>query len=328
METSMRKVNISDSDLQQFLDVFLKAPMHIMFNTTYYCENMCPHCHYSCSPQHDLKKFMPEQDVYKILQLLSDASFKVASVSFSGGEITAVESVNPGYMKRIASKSIEHGFFTKIMTNGSFINKPYADSVLNDIADLYTGTWDSFSIQMSFDRYHKDCITDAHKFIDALDIKLGKPNRFVQSWQHVSYPFTLFGFFHDPDFRDNLNVHPRNLDVYNELNWDLNPVGRAKENNLPNCRDTKSEFEKLCGGNKLEKLIFTPLFPSKNGGEWKILITFDCNGFAHLADAHNQDNLWKFVTKYKKTNGEYKTMPEIHAELGSQLIEHVYGKSK
>jgi hypothetical protein len=271
---------------------------------------------------------MSEKDVYKILQLLSDVSFKVDGVNFSGGEITAIESVNPGYMKRIASKSIEYGFRTKIMTNGSFINKPYADVVLNDIADLYTGTWDSFGVQMSFDRYHKDCITDAHKFIDALDIKLDKPNPFVPRWQHISYPFALFGFFHDPDFRNNLNVHPRNLDVYNELNWDLNPVGRAKENNLPNCRDTKSEFEELCGGDKLKQLIFTPLYPSENGRVWKILITFDCNGNVHLADAHNPDNFFKFVTKYKKQNGEYKTMPEIHAELGTKLIEYVYGKAK
>ncbi len=323
----MRKTNISDSDLQQFLGVFLKAPMHVMFNTTYYCDNMCPHCHYSCSPQHDLKKFMPEQDIFAILARLADVKFKVAGVNFSGGEVTAVESINPGYIKRIAGTSIGYGFSTKIMTNGSFINKPYADRVLNDIADLYTGTWDSFSVQMSFDRYHKDCITNAHKFIDALDIKLNRPNIWAGG-QHVSYPFTLFGFFHDPDFRDNLNVHPRNIDVYNELNWDLNPVGRAKENNLPNCRDTKTEFEKLCGDNKLEKLIFTPLFPSENGIVWKILITFDCNGIVHLADAHNPDNLFKFVTKYKKPNGEYKTMPEIQAELGTKLIEHVYGKSK
>lgn len=324
----MAAVGINDADLHEFAQIFNSVPINIMFNTTYYCDNMCPHCHYSCSPQNDLKKFMPEQDIYAILQRLAECEFKIAGVNFSGGEITAVEAINPGYMKRIVSKSIEHGFFTKIMTNGSFINKPYADRILNDIADLYTGTWDTFGVQMSFDRYHKNCITDAHKFIDALDVKLNRPNPFVSRDQHVSYPFTLFGFFHDPDFRNNLNVHPYNISVYNELNWDLNLVGRAKENNLPNCRDSKTEFEELCGGDKLKELIFTPLYPSENSKVWKIFITFDCNGFAHLADAHNQDNWWGFVTKYKNPNGEYRTMSDIHAELGSQLIEHVYGKSK
>ena len=219
----MEKVGISDTDLQRFANVFNSVPMNIMFNTTYYCDNMCPYCHYSCSPKHDLKKFMPEEDIYAILARLAESKFKIAGVNFSGGEITAVESVNPGYIKRIATKSIEYGFTTKLMTNGSFINKPYADRLLNDIADLYTGTWNSFGVQMSFDMYHKDCITDAHKFIDALDVKLDRPNIFAGAGQHVSYPFLLFGFFHDPDFRNNLNVHPRNIDVCNELNWDLNP---------------------------------------------------------------------------------------------------------
>ena len=298
----MAEMNIPESDLQKFLTVFRSAPINILFNTTYYCDSMCPHCHFSCSPQHNLNKFMPEQDIYAILQLLAENKFKIAGVNFSGGEITAVESINPGYIKRIALKSIEYGFFTKILTNGSFINKPYADRVLNDIADLYTGTWNLFNVQMSFDMYHKNCITNAHKFIDALDVKLSRPNPFVYGLAHVSYPFNLFGFYHDPDFRNNLNIHPRNIDICNELNWDLNPVGRAKENNLPNCRDTKTEFLEFCGGDKLKELIFTPLYPSEDG--YKIIISFDCNGNAHLQDAHNQDNWDGFVTKYKKTNGE------------------------
>ena len=97
---------------------------------------------------------------------------------------------------------------------------------------------------------------------------------------------------------------------------------------MPNCRDTKTEFEEACGGDKLKKLIFTPLYPSENGNVWKILMSFDCNGNVHLPDAHNQDNWWGFVTKYKNENGECRTISDIHAEFGVQLIDYVYGKTK
>lgn len=315
-------VNINEDDIKQFSKVYLSRPMRIMINTMYYCDNMCPHCHYSCSPKYSLRNYMSESEVFAILDLLNEANFKILGVNFSGGEITTVESVNPGYIKRIIDKSVhQYGFGSKLMTNGSFINKPYADRLLNDIRDMYMGTWNKFAVQMSFDEYHKNCITDAHKIINALDVKLGDN-------YGIKYPFSLTGFYHNPDFMNNLNVNPRNLGVDNHLAWDLNPVGRAKENNLPHARDTKTEFEKLCGDNKLEKLIWTPLYPYDGGKDFALMYVFDCNGGVHMCDAHNQDNFPGFWTKYKKKNGKYKSMQEIQAELGAQLIESVYGKAK
>lgn len=321
----LNMINISDSDLDAFQNLFFGlADIHIMFNTTYYCENMCPHCHYSCSPEHGLNNFMPEQDIYAVLQTLHDFRFKVRDVCFSGGELTSVESVNPGYVKRIVKKSLDYGFGTEIMTNGMFVNKSYANNVLSDMADLYKTYYqpdnELFNIRMSFDQYHKDCVPNAHKLVSELDARLDNPT-------NIKYPFWLAGFNHDPNFRDNFNMNPKNVLVENKLLWDLDEIGRAKENKLPNCRDTKAEFEKGCGGDKLKELLFTPLVFGADQ-QPTIIMIFDCYGNAELADVHNPDNFHRFTTKYKKQNGEYKILPEIHSELGAKLVNHIYGNEK
>lgn len=289
-----------------------------MFDTTYYCDSQCPHCHYSCGTKS--KNFMPEEDVYTILTDLEKYNSLIQSVNFSGGEATALETKQPGYIKRVLSKSLQHNFYTILMTNGSFVQKPYAGRLLNDLGRIYLSANNGFAIQMSFDQYHKNCIPNAHELINRLDKKL-------ENQQGTKYDLYLMGFKHDPNFKDNFKATPKNITVHNNLAWDLNPLGRAKENKLPNCRDTGREFQEWCNGDKLKQLVFTPLYPISDQEFCRMLI-FDCNGYVRLSDAHNPENYNKFKTSYKKPDGTIKTLPEIDSELTDKLIAHFYGTER
>ena len=319
-------LNIQKSDFEQFAGIFMALPLHVMFNTTYWCDSECPHCHYNCSKSNDLHKILPEQDIEHFLSEFKNTKVNIDSIAFSGGEITAIEDFQPEYIARNSYRSLLCGFWTTVMTNGSWINKPNAEHILNMFSKIYEVSGYNFEIQMSFDSYHKNCVQNANKIIPALDSLITK--RPVSEYK---YPFSLTGFKHEPDFKNKLQVHNcKNLDVYCTSNYDLNPVGRAKTNNLPNCRDTKKEFEKFCGEDKLKKLIYTPIIPAKtqNGFKSIMILTIDCLGNAELADAHNPENYNRFKTPYKKQNGEYKPFQQIKAELAMQLVDYVYGQEK
>lgn len=314
--------NIGDKDLDVFLRSFFSAGICVMFDTTYYCDMMCPHCHYACDTKS--RKFMPELEIYGLLDKLNEFNYKIPTVHFSGGEITTMEEINPGYVRRVLSKSLDYNFYTTLLTNGSFVEKGYSDIIIKDLCDMYVYSNGRFSVQMSFDRYHKNCINNAHKLIDALDKQL-------QNDAGKKYSLSLTGFKHDPDFRNNLKATPKHVVVQNSLTWDLNPLGRAKTNNLPNCRDTKTEFAEFCGGDKLKQLIFTPLYPETDGKNFygfHIMLVFNCHGDAVLSDAHNPENECKFKTKYKNKDGTIRSLPEITTDLAMQLIKRFYGKAK
>ena len=220
-------------------------------------------------------------------------------------------------------RSLLRGFFTTVMTNGSFINKNNSEHILNMFRDIYEVSGYNFEIQMSFDSYHKNCVQNANKIIPALDNIITK-----RPIPEYKYPFLLTGFKHEPEFKNNLAIHNcKNLEVYCVSNYDLNNIGRAKTNNLPNCRDTMTEFEEFCGNDKLKKLIFTPIIPVQTGAGLKsiMLITIDCLGNAELADVHNPDNYNRFKTPYKTPDNKYKSIQQIKAELAMQLVDYVYG---
>lgn len=317
----MKLVGISDEEAEKFVVNLTSADTHIMFDTTYYCDLMCPHCHYACTKESD--KFMSESDIYAILSKLNEYKFKIPYVAFSGGEITTIEEKNPGYVKHVLSKSLEYGFPTTLMTNGSFITKPYAERVLNDLCDIYTANGDMFNIQMPFDMYHKNCIANAHNLISVLDEKL-------ENDQGIKYPFYLMGFKHDPKFKDNFSANPKHINVFNKLAYDLNPIGRARENDLPGCRDTYAEFLKEAKGDKLYEMTFTPINVAIDQGKYRAstIMIFDCNGYVRLADRHNPENYNKFKIEYKKPDNTIKSLPEMQVELGIQLLYHFFGKEK
>lgn len=315
----MKDYNISNDDFEKFANIFMGASMDIMFETTYYCENNCAHCHTNCSTAHNLKAFMPEDDIFHILDNLRKHKNNQIAIDFAGGEISHIEDANPGYIKRIINKSLKCKFPTTLLTNGTWINdKTKSNRLLNEFCDMYLKYTPNFRIQMSFDSYHKGCIDNVHNVINALNKKLPETKQPV-------FPVSLTGFKHEPEFKNNLKVTDcDNLIIRNTSEWDLNKVGRAKTNNLPNCRDTGKEFEQFCAGNKFRELVCTPLYP-RSDNSFSIMIIFNCFGNAVLMDSHNPDNHLGFTTPYKENN-KYKSIQQIKGELAMILLDYVYGR--
>jgi len=319
-------INISESDFKRFATVFMNLPIHVMFNTTYWCDNECPHCHYSCSKSNDLHKILPEQDIEYFLSEFKQLKTDIDSIAFSGGEITSIEDFQPNYIARNAYRSLLCGFWTTVMTNGSWINKPNAKHILNMFREIYETSEYNFEIQMSFDSYHKNSIQNANKIIPALDALITK-----RPDPTYKYPFSLEGFKHESDLKNNLQIQNcKNLNVHCSFNYDLNSVGRAKTNNLPKCRDTMKEFEEFCGTDKLKKAVFTPIIPinTPNGIKTIMILTVDCLGNVELADTHNPENFRRFKTPYKTPDNKYKPFQQIRTELAIQLLDYVYGHDK
>ena len=75
-------INIPDDDFKRFAGVFMNLPMHVMFNTTYWCDNECPHCHYNCSTSHYLHKIIPEQDIEYFLSEFEKTNTPIDSSFF------------------------------------------------------------------------------------------------------------------------------------------------------------------------------------------------------------------------------------------------------
>lgn len=307
--------------------LFPKAPIVFMFDTTMYCESGCSHCHYSCNTKYPLEKYMPEPDIIYFLNELRREKVEVRSCSFSGGEITHIEKINPGYIYRIMNESLCLGFKTKLLTNGDWIfDNKRNNAVLNTICDLHDlyHECSSIAIQISCDSYHKNCVPNIYAIISMLNEKL-----YYTTGNHVE--INLEGFKHESGFMWNngfakgISYDEDKLDVFAKPDaWDLNPVGRAKDNNLPNCRDTKTEFLKACNGNKYQEFSLSCVyFPFQDPFQ---LFSFKCDGNVYLADVHNQDNFTKFKTPYKNPDGTYKKLSQIKKELYLQMAESVFGR--
>lgn len=317
----MSDFQIPHSELELFTKVFMSADMYIMFETTYYCENNCPHCHTNCSTRHDLTKHIPESIINYYIEELTKFPQNNKSIDFAGGEISHIESISPGYISRILNKSLSHNIPTTLLTNGTWINNPEINNrLLNTLRQVFITYSPNFQLQISFDSYHKNCITNTHQILWALSNKLPKTKK-------PTFPINLMGFKHEPHFQDYVSTNQyTNLKTQFKPEWDLNCVGRAKINNLAHCRDTAAEFEALCNGDKSKELFLTPLYPNPDN-TFGIMIIFNSTGNAILMDAHNPANFHKFKTPFTE-NATPKPLQQIKTELAMQLIDHFYGHKK
>lgn len=309
---------ITTKDIKKFKNFTEKAigwisrwPTSFLFETTYYCENNCPHCHSDCSTKYNLANHMPEADIIHFINEMNNDN--CIQINFAGGEITSVEDINPGFVKRVVEKSLQSDFVTHLETNASWINdSKKAPRLLSDMCELYTKYGSKFTLQMSFDSYHKNCIQDVNRTIHELSEML----------PHTSEPVfrvSVLGFNHEPEFKNNLDVSGcDNMRIRNESVWDLNCVGRAKINDLPHCRDTYAEFQQACAKDrgKFTEAMFASLYMQEDIMP-HTMILFDEFGMATLMDVRNPANYCVFKTPYR-VDGKYKTIDQIKRELVNQ----------
>ena len=153
-------------------------PYVLVFKTTNWCWNKCPHCCESSDPNNP-KTFIPESVIKGyIKQAASDERFS-HSVVFTGGEITsAYKFVDRHYVPNILNYALNNGCGVDIKTNAGWVNAPLATQIYTDIENIVkkhapkikdrSGVKQEIPLQvsLSLDRFHKDSLDRDFKFIE------------------------------------------------------------------------------------------------------------------------------------------------------------------
>ena len=158
--------------------VVAQRPYVLVFKTTNWCWNKCPHCCESSAPNNP-KTFISEQVIKGyIKQATNDKRFSRAVV-FTGGEITsAYKFVDRHYVPNIINYALNMGCSVDIKTNAGWVNSPLATQIYADIENIVKKRAPSkksklqtlyeipFQVSLSLDRFHNDALARNFKFIE------------------------------------------------------------------------------------------------------------------------------------------------------------------
>ena len=158
-----------------FHNVFEQRPYVLVFKTTNWCWNNCPHCCES-SNANNPRVFVPEFYINNIIdEAVTDKNFSRA-VIFTGGEImSAYKLAEENYVPNIINHALDAGCGVDVKTNAGWVNFAFADQIFNDIENIVKKRADkddmgikhlvNFQISLSLDRFHKDALDRNFKFI-------------------------------------------------------------------------------------------------------------------------------------------------------------------
>lgn len=158
--------------------VVAQRPYVLVFKTTNWCWNKCPHCCESSAPNNP-KTFIPESVIKGyIKQAASDERFSRAVV-FTGGEITsAYKFADRHYVPNIINYALNMGCGVDIKTNAGWVNSPLATQIYGDIENIVKKRAPSkksklqiqhelpFQVSLSLDRFHQNALERDFKFIE------------------------------------------------------------------------------------------------------------------------------------------------------------------
>jgi hypothetical protein len=268
---------------------------------------------------------MPEEDIAHFVADLKNHN--TSPINFTGGEISHIEEINPGYIERIVVNALENKNPVGLLSNASWINKPIKDRMLKTLAAIYTWQPNGFYLQMSFDSYHKDCIPNVNRVIRELSAELNAHP--ISRVNEPTYSVHVNGFQHEPEFRNNLDATGcDNMRILNRSVWNLYAAGRANTNKLKIHRDIAQEFRNMLNGkHKIWEAIFLCCHPAEQEKySLRSMVTFEPNGMARAVNFRSTACRRKFTTPYRDSNGKYKSVLQIRTELAKQIYTYVMNK--
>ena len=305
-----------------FHNVFEQRPYVLVFKTTNWCWNNCPHCCESSNASNP-RVFVPEFYINNIIdEAIMDENFSRAVV-FTGGEImSAYKLAEENYVPNIINHALDAGCGVDVKTNAGWVNFAFADQIFNDIENIVKKRADkddtgikhliNFQISLSLDRFHKDALDRNFKFIKHF-ARTNIPG--IAFYIHVA------SYNKDRDMFSNLKEKLERAGIKVEPIISINP----KTNVIKNMYDLNGNVvmnyseATLFNGGRAKNIEYAyktpnPQFVFMDDG-FESLVAFDSYGNVTLGE--NSGN--KISTPWMMANGKTKQMETIKSDLSANI---------
>lgn len=298
--------NYQCSNASQVYGLLEHAHLHVFFDTTYSCDLACGHCIYAANANTPLT-FIPVENVLAHIHQAKTELEHICSFSLFGGEPTLAEIHNNGYFKTIADTVHETSGRLRMSTNGNWVNGKNADYLTEQIVYMYNAV-PHFQLQLSVDRFHKNCVESAIKVIQQLD-----------KYQELkSRPIVIRGF----DFDKNLakqfeSLKTDNINIRTFFDFELIPSGRAAELAQTKNQSRDAQRAIILGDSDISgNVALSALRPCSLCNRFQIELHFTPDGKVFTFD---QLDYAKHITDAVNPDGSHKTYKQIKHDL-SELI--------
>lgn len=147
-------------------------PYAMVFKTTHYCWNKCPHCCESAGANMP-KNYIPSAIIENYInQAIKDPNFS-KNLVFTGGEIMSAYKYHDesNYAKKLLNMGLGNKCSVDIKTDAGWVFTPMRDAIFSDLVDvLSTHSTSSFrlipmQVSLSLDRFHPHAMQKNIEFI-------------------------------------------------------------------------------------------------------------------------------------------------------------------
>ncbi len=275
--------------------IVASRPYNLIFKTTNWCWNNCPHCCES-SGSNQPKKFIPESTIKGYIKQATQDERFTRSVVFTGGEITAAyKFVDTHYLPNIINYALNLGCDVDIKTNAGWVNAPLATKVYSDIENIVKKHAPKtkvksqikpevpFQVSLSLDRFHTNALERDFKFIEHF-AKTDIPNALFRI--HISSFSMDAGIFDELMFKlqkSGINITPA---VRLRENSDLVDIEYLLNNNVIMMFGDSAELFSGGRAKNLKSAYRTPApqFTFLDEADLSCMIKFDENDYVILGE--------------------------------------------
>ena len=297
---------------KRFYAQWENAPMDMRFRLTNKCDENCARC-FECSGPNNPLNTVPVDDVI-FYGNQRDSNF--TNIYMTGGEWSLIYDVQPHFMRKIfdrldLSKSDEY----TIQTNARWVHGQHRDEILDDIKHIQSAIGKHngiLKLDMSVDRYRSNKCIDAVRDVVlavasdpqfkhtkirlmscALDAHMSNERVLIPDFfaaRGIELKFENRSWF-NPYFQV---CYANNTRIVIHEEGPTMRIGRAKQNNI----GYKIYYPQLqCDGLQPEHALMELSLREDGMIKW-----------------HNWYD-WDIMVPYKDADGQYKSLPQIRAEL-------------
>lgn len=296
-------------------------PYAMVFKTTHYCWNNCPHCCESAGVNMP-KNYIPSAIIENYInQAIKDPNFS-KDLIFTGGEIMSAYKYHDesNYAKKLLNMGLGNKCSVDIKTDAGWVFTPMRDAIFSDLVDvLSTHSTSSFrlipmQVSLSLDRFHPHAMQKNIEFITEMSHRQ----------KNSSLVINISSFEQDVDMIEKLLDNLRNKfnDVHQLMVFDgtENNIHPAPQNTMWSVNKNivlKFSISALFDGGRaknIENAYHTPV-PQFSflapGNPPHVLMAFDSFGNVTLGENSGK----KITVPWRDKKGAPRTLNDIRQDL-------------
>ncbi len=302
-------------------------PYVMIFKTTHYCGNNCPHCCESAGANMP-KKYIPATVIENyVTQAINDPKFSKDLV-FTGGEIMSAYKYHtePNYVKNLLNLALNNGCSVDIKTNSGWTITPMRDAIFSDLVDvLSTHSTSSFrlipmQVSLSLDSFHPHAMQKNIEFITEMS-RRQKNSNLVINISSFEQDADMFEIMLNKLREKSNKIHP--LMAFGGTNNNMSPAPQNTMWSVNGNIILKFSIGTLFDGGRaknIENAYHTPM-PQFSflapGNPPHVLMAFDSFGNVTLGENSGK----KITVPWRDKNGTARPLKDIRQDLIIQAGE-------